>query len=136
MRAAHTAINRYLPQTLLFTTSSLLTQGVRLGVSSRGWASLRSIPKEDAMFVEDDFELITFDFVTEPSTVDAFLVPLQRLYNGSIVGGRIPDQSKMVQIAHLGHGVCSHDNITRLPKVQALVSHMQMLQGRTVRNSV
>ncbi len=43
-------------------------QGVKLGVSSRGWASLRSDPASKCVFVDDDFELITFDFVTEPST--------------------------------------------------------------------
>ncbi len=85
------------------------------------------------MFVEDDFELITFDFVTEPSTLDAFLAPLQRRYSGGGGGGRIPDQSHIVQIAHLGHGVCSHDNITRLPKVKVLVSYIKMLQGQMVR---
>ena len=47
----------------------LYSQGIRLGVSSRGWASLRADPKTpELLFVDDDFELITFDFVTEPST--------------------------------------------------------------------
>ena len=87
------------------------------------------------MYVDNDFELITFDFVTEPSTVDAFLAPMQRRYSGSLGGGGmassiIPDQAKIVQIAHLGHGVCSMDNISRLPKVKALVSHIRMLQGQ------
>ena len=88
------------------------------------------------MYVDGDFELITFDFVTEPSTVDAFLSPIQKRY-GDGGGGRgalIPDQTKMVQIAHLGHGVCSMENILKLPKVQALMAHIKMLQGQ-VRSS-
>jgi hypothetical protein len=43
-------------------------QGIKLGVSSRGWASLRTDARAKCVFVDDDFELITFDFVTEPST--------------------------------------------------------------------
>lgn len=46
----------------------MATQGIKLGVSSRGWASLRTDPKAKCVYVDDDFELITFDFVTEPST--------------------------------------------------------------------
>ncbi len=41
------------------------------------------------VYVDEDFELITFDFVTEPSTHGAFLVPVCKPYKRPI-----PDQSK------------------------------------------
>lgn len=56
------------PAWLIFDFDFLWTQGIKLGVSSRGWASLRTDAKAKCVFVDDDFELITFDFVTEPST--------------------------------------------------------------------
>lgn len=57
-----------------------LLQGLKLGVSSRGWASVVVDSATQLMFVDKDFQLITFDFVTEPSNVGAFLVPLGRKY--------------------------------------------------------
>lgn len=62
-------------------------QGIKLGVSSRGWASLKSDPAQKCIYVDDDFELITFDFVTEPSTRGAYLVPVQRHFKKAV-----PDQ--------------------------------------------
>lgn len=100
-------------------------QGIRLGVSSRGWASLRSCSKSGAMYVEKDFELITFDFVTEPSTADAYLFPIQTRFRGA---RGVPNQAKAVQIAHLGHGVCSMDNVGRLPAAQVLAARISRLQ--------
>ena len=67
-------------------------------MSSRGWASLRTDPKLNVVYVDDDFELITFDFVTEPSTKDAYLVPIRRAYRH-----RVPDQRRRVQV---GRGQC------------------------------
>lgn len=53
---------------LCMPTCSAHAQGIKLGVSSRGWASLRTDTRAKCVYVDDDFELITFDFVTEPST--------------------------------------------------------------------
>ncbi len=50
---------------------SLVDSGVKLGISSRGLGSVHE-GKEGTM-VEDDFQLICFDFVSEPSTPDAFM---------------------------------------------------------------
>lgn len=92
-------------------TTMFIAQGIKLGVSSRGWASLLQDPARDCVLVDQDFELITFDFVTEPSTKDAYLVPLQRTFPPQ----NLPNQKKVVQLAHLGHGVCSMDRISKLP---------------------
>ena len=50
---------------------SLVESGVKLGISSRGLGSVKE--KAGLTYVEDDFQLICFDFVSEPSTVGAFM---------------------------------------------------------------
>ena len=47
--------------------------GVKLGISSRGLGSVRESNGET--IVEDDFQLICFDFVSEPSTPNAYMSP-------------------------------------------------------------
>ena len=50
---------------------SLVESGVQLGISSRGLGSVRE--SQGQTMVEDDFQLICFDFVSEPSTPNAFM---------------------------------------------------------------
>lgn len=50
---------------------SLVENGVKLGISSRGLGSVKE--KGGLTYVEDDFQLICFDFVSEPSTGGAFM---------------------------------------------------------------
>ena len=50
----------------------LVNSGVKLGISSRGLGSVKESAGET--IVEDDFQLICFDFVSEPSTTGAFMV--------------------------------------------------------------
>jgi hypothetical protein len=50
---------------------SLVTSGVQLGISSRGLGSVSE--NMQGTVVEDDFQLICFDFVSEPSTPNAFM---------------------------------------------------------------
>lgn len=52
---------------------SLMEGGVKLGISSRGLGSVRESNGET--IVEDDFQLICFDFVSEPSTPNAYMTP-------------------------------------------------------------
>eukprot|EP00879_Flechtneria_rotunda_P029005 GHRR01031256.1.p1 GENE.GHRR01031256.1~~GHRR01031256.1.p1 ORF type:complete len:131 (+),score=23.59 GHRR01031256.1:657-1049(+) len=58
----------------------LYSKGIKLGVSSRGWASVVTHPKTQQLMVDNDFQLITFDFVTEPSNAGAFLIPVCKPY--------------------------------------------------------
>ena len=51
---------------------SLIESGVTLGISSRGVGSTRS--QGDTQIVQDDFQLICFDMVSEPSTPGAFML--------------------------------------------------------------
>ena len=58
----------------------LFKNGIKLGISSRGMGSVEAIEEADgkpAMKVGKDFELIAFDFVSNPSTHGAFMHPLQ-----------------------------------------------------------
>ena len=51
---------------------SLIESGVTLGISSRGVGSTAS--NGDTQVVQDDFQLICFDMVSEPSTPGAFML--------------------------------------------------------------
>lgn len=51
---------------------SLVESGVTLGISSRGVGSTRQ--EGDYDVVQDDFQLICWDFVSEPSTPGAFMM--------------------------------------------------------------
>ena len=51
---------------------------IKLGISSRGMGSVKEVMSENetALEVQPDFELIAFDFVSNPSTHGAFLSPV------------------------------------------------------------
>ena len=51
---------------------SLIESGVTLGISSRGVGSTKR--NGDTQIVQDDFQLICFDMVSEPSTPGAFML--------------------------------------------------------------
>lgn len=51
--------------------SALCHAGVQLGISSRGLGSLEK--KGNINWVQDDFQLICFDMVSDPSTPNAFM---------------------------------------------------------------
>tara|TARA_R110002110_G_scaffold312072_1_gene525489 strand:+ start:374 stop:979 length:606 start_codon:yes stop_codon:yes gene_type:complete len=51
---------------------SLVESGVKLGISSRGLGSTKEVSGKT--MVQDDFQLVCFDFVSEPSTTGAFMI--------------------------------------------------------------
>ena len=55
---------------------SLVENGVQVGISSRGLGSVRE--QNGETIVEDDFQLICFDMVSEPSTPGAFMMREQK----------------------------------------------------------
>ena len=77
----------------------LFKSGIKLGISSRGLGSVEEIHEGDGMDpvvkVQPDFELIAFDFVSNPSTHGAFLSPTNEGKLNEGVGTR--------------DGVCCHD---------------------------
>jgi hypothetical protein len=52
----------------------LLKCGITVGISSRGSGSVKKV-NENTVEVNDDFSLIAFDFVSNPSTIGAFMLP-------------------------------------------------------------
>ena len=76
----------------------LFKSGIKLGISSRGLGSVKEIREDDgqdSVEVQPDFELIAFDFVSNPSTHGAFLSPTNEGKLNEGVGTR--------------KGVCCHD---------------------------
>ena len=55
------------------TLKELINAGVKLGISSRGLGSVRESMGKTV--VENDFQLICFDIVSEPSTPNAYVHP-------------------------------------------------------------
>ena len=76
----------------------LFKAGIKLGISSRGLGSVKEMHEadgEDSVEVQPDFELIAFDFVSNPSTHGAFLSPTNEGKLNEGVGTR--------------NGTCCHD---------------------------
>ena len=53
----------------------LLKNNIRLGISSRGLGSVKEL-NDGTVMVQDDFELVAWDFVSNPSTHGAFMAPI------------------------------------------------------------
>ena len=82
--ASHTVREAYMEGDIVYGTveilntpsgkilQSLVESGITLGISSRGVGSTRA--KGDMQIVQDDFQLICWDFVSEPSTPGAFMM--------------------------------------------------------------
>ncbi len=62
---------------------SLVNDGVAIGLSSRGLGSVTKDPS-GRLLVEDDFQLICFDVVAEPSTKGAFMNRMMEAKNRNI----------------------------------------------------
>jgi len=58
----------------------LLKAGILLGISSRGMGSTKPL-NGNRVEVQEDFELIGWDFVSNPSTHGAFMVPMNESVN-------------------------------------------------------
>ena len=54
----------------------LIEAGCTVGISSRGMGSVRQIKEDGTVAVENDFDLICWDFVSNPSTYGAFMKPV------------------------------------------------------------
>ena len=72
----------------------LLKCGIRLGISSRGMGSVEEI-SEGSVQVQDDFELIGWDFVSNPSTHGAFMYP-KNMSEGMLSEGIITTQTHKI----------------------------------------
>ena len=65
---------------------ALFASGITVGISSRGMGSVQENLAEGTVEVQDDFELLCWDFVSTPSTHGAFMAPKGRaLQEGKVV---------------------------------------------------
>ena len=71
--------------------------GIKLGISSRGMGSVKEVMSEGetALEVQPDFELIAFDFVSNPSTHGAFLSPVNES-KGNIATNKFSNIEKII----------------------------------------
>jgi len=75
---------------------SLVEAGVKIGISSRGVGSTKK--DGDRHVVQDDFQLICWDYVSEPSTPGAFMLP----------------EGKRLSVAEVKRAFSRSDRIARL----------------------
>jgi hypothetical protein len=78
----------------------LFRANIRLGISSRGLGTIKKGMNEEADFVQDDFELIAFDFVSNPSTRGAFMFASGNLSEGvnpNVVKNPITNKWELVE---------------------------------------
>lgn len=54
---------------------AIVNAGCTIGISSRGMGSVSQLREDGTLKVEDDFNLICWDFVSNPSTHGAFMSP-------------------------------------------------------------
>ena len=70
----------------------LIKNGIKLGISSRGLGSVETVnegPNDNPIQkVGNDFELIAFDFVSNPSTHGAFMYPMNESVDKTQTTGR------------------------------------------------
>jgi hypothetical protein len=71
---------------------SLVDSGVKIGISSRGMGSVTE--QQGKTIVEDDFQLISFDIVSEPSTPNAFM----SLSENKLVNESVQRKNKIVNL--------------------------------------
>ena len=59
---------------------ALIGAGIKVGVSSRGMGSLKQMG--EVLEVQDDFELLCFDFVSTPSNPGSWMIPVGQIHEG------------------------------------------------------
>lgn len=91
----------------------LLKSGVMLGISSRGVGSVKSANGADV--VQEDFELIAFDFVSSPSTPGAYLFKESKTWGLTKLENE--NTTKILRQNDLNNNHSSNDSITKLTQL-------------------
>lgn len=74
---------------------SILKAGYAIGISSRGTGSVRQMEDGSGrVIVNDDFDLVTWDFVSNPSVPGAFMMPV----SGNLQEGLVKSQNKYTRL--------------------------------------
>ena len=78
----------------------LFKSGIKLGISSRGMGSVETVNEDDRQVtqVQPDFELIAFDFVSNPSTHGAFMYPMNESVDNTQQGRTCGEYCKVESI--------------------------------------
>ena len=77
------------------TLKALAESACGIGISSRGLGSVRNQGKH--IIVEDDYNLICFDVVSDPSAPGAFIKPVTKAFShsrGPVIGVSLGEQNK------------------------------------------
>lgn len=75
----------------------ILKAGYDIGISSRGTGSLEELPDGRAI-VQDDFDLVTWDFVSNPSVGKAFMRPVSGLNESQVFSKKTNKYSRIDNI--------------------------------------
>jgi hypothetical protein len=85
--------------------TQLFKNGITVGVSSRGMGSLK--PLGETQEVQDDFELLCWDFVSTPSTPGAYVAPVNEgLEFSSIKVGKYTKINNIITEILCNNGQC------------------------------
>tara|TARA_Y100001937_G_scaffold19222_1_gene26515 strand:- start:630 stop:1241 length:612 start_codon:yes stop_codon:yes gene_type:complete len=78
----------------------LFKNGIKLGISSRGMGSVETVNEDgdQVVKVQPDFELIAFDFVSNPSTHGAFMYPMNESVDNTQQGRTCGEYCKVESI--------------------------------------
>ena len=78
----------------------LFKSGIKFGISSRGMGSVETVNEDgdQVVKVQPDFELIAFDFVSNPSTHGAFMYPMNESVDKSQQGRTCGEYCKVESI--------------------------------------
>ena len=85
----------------------LLEAGCTVGISSRGMGSVKESTNGKTVTVEDDFDLICWDFVSNPSTHGAFMRPVNESVNRTSVKSLTKINTLIRDIICEINGICS-----------------------------
>jgi len=80
---------------------NILASGIIVGISSRGLGSIREVFTEDQdkyLEVQKDFELVAFDFVSNPSTQGAYMYPVNESKDNNLLKNNIDKDKKINSI--------------------------------------
>jgi len=94
---------------------ALVESGVKLGISSRGLGSVRENRGET--IVEDDFNLICFDFVSDPSTTGAFMMKESKGDN-NVITQLTEKLDKLISIIE------KENDPTRIEKISTIINRL------------
>jgi len=83
---------------------ALIGAGIKVGVSSRGMGSLKQVG--EVLEVQDDFDLLAFDFVSTPSNPGSWMYPVGQI--NEVLSSSINPYSKVNSI--LTEILCSNGN--------------------------